>query len=189
MLKMSPKVKKGMKYISIFVGVIILIFAILIAQEQYFLHKKRDRVSKILPPKAKYKHGYKLETTYDKFKGYTNVELDIPLPNQGMLMLFNTYKGKTQTEMQIFIHALYIGKVDCSLPHQITFLGDDSVKASLDEKLMPECDEKSISGIIIVDDFGPMSAAKKIDLKIGETEYPSNDSIAAAIKDFASRLK
>jgi hypothetical protein len=152
-----------------------------------------------IPPRGKYKHGYKITEEFDRFKGNTVVALDTRPAEYsrgpGSLSVLYAYKGNTPV-VPSEVYFRLVSEADdwqylkC---HMLTLLLDDQI--SMEPKT--EHDGSVGNGYVLefvmsalsVDEFLQIVNAKKVEGKLCNTEFVLSKEQMEALRDIASRMQ
>ena len=163
-----------------------------------------------LPPKGKYKHDKKIESSYDKFKDQTTVSVKYlsPLPALSPVRLDIVaaflYPGKTVTKPSIV--ALWFQSSSKNWQflqqRQLLVIADgeriDLGEAErVDSKVNSSRAGRYSSGVSVSELVGKMvsletflkiAKAKSVEMRLGSVEFKLADDHLEALRDFASRM-
>jgi hypothetical protein len=194
---------------------IILTITLLLTTAAPFVAQKADDWTKMSDQKRSQaksnKHKEKIETTYDKFKDLTFVELqDMRVGDGVYLALITTARGlgMPSTEGSVYMaFTLYNATWHCLDGCQVTFLVngrrvDLGVAENLSRKVSQGsvycnrwgCDKPTISVIerigvsVPYETFSKIAFATSVEFQAGTDEAVLSDNHLAAIRDFASRF-
>lgn len=175
----------------------VLIFAILAACGQTPQSSPSSKSKVQLPPRGEYRHPYKIDYKYDKFKDFSAMQLDDMIISKDLkLNAYFLYKGNDMKVTPPLVHLRFLSKSTNwkYLDHSsLDLILNDNIRLNLGNL---KHDGTVGSGYVLefmyadlpVETFLQIATAQKVEGKLFTTEFTLKPEQIEALKDLASRL-
>lgn len=150
-------------------------------------------------PKPPFRHGFSIETKYDKFKDHTKVSLGCKVYTNGPFALFldasGTYPQQTPTPPETVKFGLvaFSGKIKYQKSRHLIVLADGRRfdLGDLDHNTDPESDPFVFETMLTSVAFKTLLQivnSKSVEMQLNDIEFKLSSENLEALRDFASRF-